>query len=220
MTDAAFCFARFAGVWVHRRRVGSVRVLLRRLRGDEVFATREGPEAGAGAVGDERAAVRDGDRERATQGGRRLARTRSTASRCKRGTRGRDVGRFHGEPYVVFPCPRIRKLLRDERKGDGHERGAKSAGNGGRGVSMSRPLDPRRDPLLRPSDGEGTPSNERTRTLGARHGRSKGIGRHLCRGRRRSTAAASVAFNRQIHASEPQTNETKAGWSSPSTDVR
>lgn len=64
----------FAGVRVHRRRVGSVRVLLRRLRRDEVFAAGEGPEAGARALGDERAAVRDGARGRAAQGGRRRRR--------------------------------------------------------------------------------------------------------------------------------------------------
>ena len=133
----------FAGVWVHRRRVGSVRVLLRRLRRDEVFAAGEGPEAGAGAVGDERAAVRDGDRDRATQGGRRVLRRRGDVRRHRdarggtsRGGRRRRCD-FAAAPWC-FHVRVIRKLLRDERRGDGHERGAKSAGNGGRRAKRER----------------------------------------------------------------------------------
>lgn len=144
LTDAAFCFVfLFAGVWVHRRRVGPVRVLLRRLRGDEVFATREGPEAGAGAVGDERAAVRDGDRDRATQGGRRVLRRRGDVRRHRdaRGGTSRGGRRRRCDFAAATWCFHvrvIRKLLRDERRGDGHERGAKSAGNRGRRAKRER----------------------------------------------------------------------------------
>ena len=119
----------FAGVWVHRRRVGSVRVLLRRLRRDEVFAAGEGPEAGAGAVGDERAAVRDGARERAAEGGRRRRRRRDV----RRLLGGRGIARGGRRRRRDFAAPprgfHVRLHPRDERRGDGR-RGADGAGRG------------------------------------------------------------------------------------------
>ena len=120
----------FAGVWVHRRRVGSVRVLLRRLRRDEVFAAGEGPEAGAGAVGDERATVRDGARECAAQGGRRRRRRRDV--RRLLGGRGIARGGRRGRRRDFAAPPRgfhVRVLVRCERRGDGR-RGADGAGRG------------------------------------------------------------------------------------------
>ena len=119
----------FAGVWVHRRRVGSVRVLLRRLRRDEVFAAGEGPEAGAGAVGDERAAVRDGARERAAEGGRRRRRRRDV----RRLLGGRGIARGGRRRRRDFAAPprgfHVRLHPRDERRGDGR-RGVDGAGRG------------------------------------------------------------------------------------------
>ena len=115
----------FAGVWVHRRRVGSVRVLLRRLRRDEVFAAGEGSEAGAGAVGDERATVRDGARERAAQGGRRRRRRD-----VRRLLGGRGIGAGADVVGAISPPPRGVSMSATNGEGTGDEERTARVGEG------------------------------------------------------------------------------------------
>ena len=148
------------GVRVHRRRVGPVRVLLRGLRRDEVFAAGEGPEAGAGAVGDERAAVRDGVRDARW--------TRLGGHGCPGWTQLARRGTFRRD---------VRRHLRVRGRGRGTSgRGVRddvgAISPPPRGFPCPRPLDPRR----RTERGRrGRRETTRTRTISGKEGRASGI---------------------------------------------